>query len=580
MSYLTCLIKSVTWTIIVTCSVHFFRVHKCKEDAENIPLQDPFPANPFSRRKKEICSKCTLKDKDNEETLSEQVWTKCTKRIPKSFSYLDILKFSEISGRSSSVEKPIDRGYRFFFDGYVFDEEVSSVKDKVTVKCCCFRSMKKNEPPHRLHVVLDTDGKVISGKCSCVAGVAGQCNHVYALLYKVEHVVKMKATSFERKKTCTEKASEWQKSRTDGIRSDPVVMSHVVKPKFGSEPSGIKPTLYEARAGNALGNLNIAGHLAKLQQINPLFGVCQTVGAMSSQVKTRNGLTVPKGSPLSYHLSITEGNFKVSDNVIPVVGKLCSLDDKPPPFPWGDTVIEPINTDLLSSAGVLLDDLEASVVCKNTVSQSDCEAWFEARKNRLTASRFGLIVKRKKDKQSFIRTTLLGKQDLSNVPAVKYGKQKENTAVKHYLEYMKTTSKDVKVYECGCVINSKFPWLAASPDRIVFHEGAGFGLMEVKCSYSKRNITPEEACFDPCFYCEMLDGKFTLKKNHEYYAQVQGQLGVCGAQYCDFVVFTEKGMGIQRITFDELFWTSMTEKLRLFYLQEFIPAVTSCQQSK
>jgi len=83
---------------------------------------------------------------------------------------------------------------------------------------------------------------------------------------------------------------------------------------------------------------------------------------MSSQVNTKNGLTVPKGSPLSYHLSVTEGNFKVSDNVISDVGKLCRLVDEPPPFPWGDTVIEPINTDLLRYAGVLLDDHESSDV--------------------------------------------------------------------------------------------------------------------------------------------------------------------------------------------------------------------------
>ena len=73
-----------------------------------------------------------------------------------------------------------------------------------------------------------------------MAGIAGQCSHVYALLYKLKHVVKMNATRFERRKSCTEKASEWQKSRTDGSRSDPVMMSHVVKPRFGSETSGIK----------------------------------------------------------------------------------------------------------------------------------------------------------------------------------------------------------------------------------------------------------------------------------------------------------------------------------------------------
>ena len=60
----------------------------------------------------------------------------------------------------------------------------------------------------------------------------------------------------------------------------------------------------------------------------------------------------------------------MSDNVISDVGKLCRLVDEPPPFPWGDTVIEPINTDLLRYAGVLLDDHEASDVCLNTVRRT------------------------------------------------------------------------------------------------------------------------------------------------------------------------------------------------------------------
>ena len=68
--------------------------------------------------------------------------------------------------------------------------------------------------------------------------------------------------------------------------------------------------------------------------------------------------------------------------------------------------------------------------------------------------------------------------------------------------------------------------------------------------------------------------------NHEYYAQIQGQQVVCRARYCDFVLFTEKGMGIQRIAFDEQFWTSMTEQLRSFHLQEFITVILNCQLNK
>ncbi|CAH3023650.1 unnamed protein product [Porites evermanni] len=37
-----------------------------------------------------------------------------------------------------------------------------------------------------------------------------------------------------------------------------------------------------------------------------------------------------------------------------------------------------------------------------------------------------------------------------------------------------------------------------------------------------------------------------LKPNHPYYAQVQGQMGVSGAKWCDFIDYTRKGIYIMR----------------------------------
>ena len=42
-----------------------------------------------------------------------------------------------------------------------------------------------------------------------------------------------------------------------------------------------------------------------------------------------------------------------------------------------------------------------------------------------------------------------------------------------------------------------------------------------------------------------------LKQNHKYFAQVQEQLAVGERKWCDFVIFTNKGISIERIKFDE-----------------------------
>ncbi len=53
------------------------------------------------------------------------------------------------------------------------------------------------------------------------------------------------------------------------------------------------------------------------------------------------------------------------------------------------------------------------------------------------------------------------------------------------------------------------------------------------------------------------NGKVLLDKSHDYYIQVQGQLLVTGAPWCDFVVYTTKDMFIERILPDIPFTTCM-----------------------
>ena len=106
-----------------------------------------------------------------------------------------------------------------------------------------------------------------------------------------------------------------------------------------------------------------------------------------------------------------------------------------------------------------------------------------------------------------------------------------------------------------------------------------FGLAEIKCPFSVCNLTPAEACSKPNFFCTLkVNGathQLELKRNHPYYAQVQGQMGVTQRKWCDFIVYTEKGLSIQRIYFDEVFWKDLLTKLKEFYDNCLAPEIVS-----
>ena len=61
-----------------------------------------------------------------------------------------------------------------------------------------------------------------------------------------------------------------------------------------------------------------------------------------------------------------------------------------------------------------------------------------------------------------------------------------------------------------------------------------------------------------------------LKESHQYFAEVQGQMGVTGAMWCDFVVYTKKGIHVQKIQFNNDYWIQLRDKLSSYYFNHFI----------
>ena len=130
-----------------------------------------------------------------------------------------------------------------------------------------------------------------------------------------------------------------------------------------------------------------------------------------------------------------------------------------------------------------------------------------------------------------------------------------------------------------CKRNKKYVHLAACPDGLVFHDEKLINVIEVKCLnilrlHSVMDIIsgecPKAEVKRQCF--DVNDDKLVLKKTHTYYFQVQLQLLITEAIFCDFVLYSEKGpSSIERIYPDAVLHQRIIDSTRLFWGKVFIP---------
>ncbi|KAG0419532.1 hypothetical protein HPB47_004040 [Ixodes persulcatus] len=106
----------------------------------------------------------------------------------------------------------------------------------------------------------------------------------------------------------------------------------------------------------------------------------------------------------------------------------------------------------------------------------------------------------------------------------RYGITNEPLAAKRYEEVLRSMGHDVTITSCGLLVNPAFPWLGASPDRIVYDpEEASYGVVEIKCPYSLRETKGAELA-GLSFYSKLSDSGPRLDRDNHYYSQVVGQM--------------------------------------------------------
>ena len=148
--------------------------------------------------------------------------------------------------------------------------------------------------------------------------------------------------------------------------------------------------------------------------------------------------------------------------------------------------------------------------------------WKEQRKVRITASNFHDVYtkvktllrmrgREVKTKVTPLLVRLLDPPDLSDIPAIKWGRLHEKDASAAFFNEEGKKHTDPKMHACGLFICKAHPYLGASPDNIFSCSCCGSACVEYKCPYSIKDMTVEEG-WEKTDFLDKVDGK--LRRDH------------------------------------------------------------------
>jgi hypothetical protein len=175
---------------------------------------------------------------------------------------------------------------------------------------------------------------------------------------------------------------------------------------------------------------------------------------------------------------------------------------------------------------------------------------------------------------------LLTPVKLDHIPAIKYGMEMEDTAKDAYIATHRKHHKNLQVSEAGLHVSVGQPYIGVSPDGIVECEceSCKRRSLENKCPFSVANEEPTTE--NVKYIITQADGSLTLQKSHQYYSQIQGQMGVAGFDSCDLFVFTAHGNLTVTVPFDEPYWAALSKNLKKFYWDHYCERFYEAQREE
>ncbi|KAH7966269.1 hypothetical protein HPB49_014944 [Dermacentor silvarum] len=370
------------------------------------------------------------------------------------FSFLDtgwICDFSRCSIASDQVwsylhsttatVRQAHRGWAFKEEGYVKNVMLNlSTSDPQVglVRAACLPSMKSGA-----YIVTawyrKASGDIAGAHCTCVAGLSQSCQHVAGVLLSVTD------KTAKEQESCTDVPCKWivpaevKKQAPRLPLQDIPFQRHVV-----SKPAYVK----------------------KQRKYDPCPYVRPSQDEIS-KLKANLSACCPSLQVLRY---LCPEDKVAHSNVNPDRQVLNDEEDL-----WSEQAQTLISAHLQTMEP--LDDVQRQTICRDTMGQAANKLWHSARTGRITASVFKRVCHCVKP-EGLLRM-LLYPSNRAMSEAMVYGRMHEQDAVEAYSILIRSRDVQLEVTETGLHIHKHYPFLAASPDRIVVLDGEQ-GLLEMQ----------------------------------------------------------------------------------------------------
>ena len=461
---------------------------------------------------------------------------------------------------SSDVKSLSVNAYRMSEAGHIQQLRIASDKEFIYLHAICKPEYSKQKT-YKIDLVQHKDTNHIhEANCVCPAGKGphGSCKHIATLCYALDTFCK--TGEIPDYVTCTDREQVWNRPpKPKKIKPVPAQELQFKKLEYGKEVrSPLKPhsyaydprpQAYRGRDDAALKRMcdrlsQLPSTCCMLQLLSPVVDKSTSVRHDHTYAQTHRS-----PAPLLRHHVVTPTDLPDNVPQLPVKEEMKRFKDNL------QLSLDQVNNIELQTRGQYTQPL-----------------WYKHRQHRITASKCGTILQR--PTRGTVREILYSKPLIHLPPPIYWGRRKEKDARTLYEKQMRVKlGRKVDTQDCGLFVHPVHGWLAATPDAVVEIDGEQSGILEVKCPYTERDNTVENACLNPTFCCDINQGNLRLKVEHNYYHQVQLQLYVTGTKWCDFCVFMIKGIGIQRIYPDTLWQSTNIPKLEDFYDNMLLPEI-------